>query len=122
VRHPFWDPDLVDLMFRIPPRLLNQGVRTKGMVREAIARRFPDLGFERHRKVFAFNFFSTIVRTQGPAAWERLGGAPALAALGVVDARLVNDLASRLFARGEMREMSQLWDILHLEAWVRARA
>lgn len=122
VRHPFWDPDLVDLMFRIPPRLLNQGGRTKGMVRQAIARRFPDLGFERHRKVFAYGFFSSTVQTQGPAAWDRLGGARRLASMGIVDARLVNDLATRLFATGEMREMSRIWDILHLEAWVQARA
>lgn len=117
LRHPFWDPDLVDLMFRIPPRLLNQGGRTKGMVRDVIARRFPDLGFERHRKVFAYNFFGSLVKDQGPAAWSRLGGAKTLAGLGVIDGPRVDALAAQLFSGSETREMYRIWDILHLEAW-----
>ncbi|MEO6212399.1 MAG: asparagine synthase-related protein [Vicinamibacterales bacterium] len=122
LRHPFWDADLVDLLFRIPPRLLNQGGRTKGMVRNAIAKRFPDLGFERHRKVFAYNFFGSIVRNQGPTAWSRLGGAETLGALGVIDTRRVNALVANLFAGNQPREMYRIWDILHLEAWVQSWA
>ncbi|HJR60746.1 MAG TPA: asparagine synthase-related protein [Vicinamibacterales bacterium] len=122
LRHPFWDPDLVDLMFRIPPRLLNQGGRTKGMVRDAIARRFPDLGFERHRKVFAYGFFGSVVKDQGPAAWSRLGGAKTLADLGVVDGKRVDALAAHLFSGKEPREMYRIWDILHLEAWAQTWA
>jgi asparagine synthase (glutamine-hydrolysing) len=121
LRHPFWEPDLVDAVFRIPPRLLNQGMRTKGLVREAIARRFPDLGFRRHRKVFAYGFFSSIVRNEGPAAWKRLGGARTLASIGAVHPRRVDELADRFFASGHPREMSTMWDILHLEAWAQAR-
>jgi asparagine synthase (glutamine-hydrolysing) len=122
LRQPFWDPDLVDLMFRIPPRLLNQGGRSKGMVRDAIARRFPELGFERHRKVFAYGFFGSVVKAQGPAAWNRLGGAKTLAALGVVDGPRVDALAADLFSGKQPREMYRIWDILHLEAWAKARA
>jgi len=109
-------------MFRIPPRLLNQGGRTKGMVRDAIARRFPDLGFERHRKVFAYGFFGSIVKDQGPAAWSRLGGAKTLAGLGVVDGKRVDALAAHLFSGKEPREMYRIWDILHLEAWAQTWA
>jgi asparagine synthase (glutamine-hydrolysing) len=121
LRHPFWDPDLVDFLFRIPPRLLNQGGRTKGMVRDVIARRFPDLGFERHRKVFAYGFFGSVVKTQAPAAWNRLGGGKTLARLGVVDQQRVETLAARLFSGEEPGELYRIWDILHLEAWVQAR-
>jgi asparagine synthase (glutamine-hydrolysing) len=120
LRHPFWDADLVDLLFRIPPHLLNQGGRTKGMVRDVIARRFPDLGFERHRKVFAFGFFGSVVRTEGPAAWKRLGGGKTLARLGVVDAQRVEDLAAHLFSGNDPRQLYRIWDILHLEAWAQA--
>lgn len=120
LRHPFWDADLVDLLFRIPPRLLNQGGRTKGMVRNAIARRFPDLGFERHRKVFAYNFFGSVVSKEGPAAWKSLNGAKTLASLGVVDQRRVDDLAAHLFSGNQPRERYRIWDILHLEAWAQA--
>jgi hypothetical protein len=122
LRHPFWEPDLVDVLFRIPPRLLNRGRRSKALVREVIARRFPALGFQRHRKVFAYGFFTSIMHNEGPVAWKRLGGARTLASLGVVHPERVNELASRFFVSGKPREMSSMWDILHLEAWAQARS
>ena len=52
---PFMDADLVDFLYRVPPDLLDRGGRSKGLVRDELARRFPDLGFERHKKVTAIS-------------------------------------------------------------------
>jgi len=122
LRHPFWDPDLIEFLLRMPPRLLNHGGRTKGMVRRAIARRFPALGFERHRKVFAYGFFNSLVTSEGPGAWSRLGGAKTLAALGVVDAGRVKQEVASLLAGSNPRALIEVWNILHLEAWARTWA
>src|SRR5437588_460285 len=54
---PFWDPDLIDMLYRTPPlRLISDG-RTKGLLRASLGRRFPALGFERQRKVEASSFY-----------------------------------------------------------------
>ena len=55
--HPFFDPDLVEMLYRTPPRLLNAGGRSKGLVRRTMAKRFPGLGLDRQRKVVAGSFF-----------------------------------------------------------------
>jgi asparagine synthase (glutamine-hydrolysing) len=85
--HPYWDADLVDLLARIPPPLLNRGGRAKGMVRHTLARRFPGLGFERHKKVAATSFYHRILLDEGPRLWRAMGGARELARLENVDAR-----------------------------------
>ena len=48
---PYWDADLLEMLYRIPPHLLNKGGRSKGLVRQSVARRFPQLGFERQKKI-----------------------------------------------------------------------
>ncbi len=50
ILHPFWDPDLVRFLYRVPPELLNRGLRTKALVREMLARRFSELGFADQKK------------------------------------------------------------------------
>src|SRR4030095_3566836 len=44
ILQPFWDADLVDLLFRMPPFVLNRGGRSKGLVRDSLARRFSAPG------------------------------------------------------------------------------
>ena len=118
---PYWDPDLVDLLYRIPPDVLNRGGRAKGLVRETLARRFPELGLENQKKVIASDYFSSVMLGQGREIWEETGGAPALAELGVVDGARVQKAAERMFASGTARAASRMWNILNLEAWVRPR-
>ena len=50
---PFWDADLISFLVRTPPELLNRGGRSKGVVRDMVARQVPGFGFERQRKVSA---------------------------------------------------------------------
>jgi asparagine synthetase B (glutamine-hydrolysing) len=118
--HPFRDPDLVEFLCRTPPNLLNEGGRTKAQVRAAIARRFPDLGFERQRKVSAKSFFESLLLRELPPLIDAAGHFPALSELGVVDGR-----ATRAFVLAEMKHPSsrvqRIWEPIKLEMWIRSR-
>jgi asparagine synthase (glutamine-hydrolysing) len=122
--HPFWDADLLTFLYRTPPELLNQGGRSKGLVRSTLARRFPQLGFERQRKVTALPVARRTMVEEGGPAWRRLGGATALADLGVVDANAVSDLMEGLLGNGTGYEANvhtdRILDIISLEAWARS--
>ena len=83
--HPYWDADVVDMLYRAPPLLLNRGGRAKGMVRETAARRFPTLGLDRQKKLAGTTFFRSVLRAEIPKLWQQSGGAPALAAMGIID-------------------------------------
>jgi asparagine synthetase B (glutamine-hydrolysing) len=124
--HPFWDADLLTFLYRTPPDLLNRGGRSKGLVRGALARRFPELGFEVHRKVTGNTTARTMYVEEGRHAWRRLGGVTALAELGIVDGqrarRVVEDLLALPVAPEKNVHSYRIWDILTLEAWVRAHA
>lgn len=115
---PYWDPDLVQLLCRVHPTTLDRGGRNKGLVRDHVARRFPGLGFEHHRKVSASTFFSERMAAEGPRAWERLGGVRHLSRLGIVDARAAESAVradiGTIVRSGNIR----VWEMLNLEAWV----
>ena len=118
---PFWDRDLIDLLYRIPPDLLNQGGRSKGLVREMLSRRFPGLGFERQKKILSLNFFSSRMLQEGRSAWEAVGGAPALSDSGIVDARLFESTVLRRSGDRKMQDAQWVWDVLNMEMWLRGR-
>jgi asparagine synthase (glutamine-hydrolysing) len=120
-REPYWDADLVQYLCRVPPELLLRGGREKGLVRETVARRFPNLGFERHRKVMASEFFRETLQTEGQAAWKRTGGTPALVELGIVDRQAVDALVVQCFKTTDLRVAHRLWELLILETWLQPR-
>jgi asparagine synthase (glutamine-hydrolysing) len=120
VLHPIWDPDLVDLLYRTPPFLLIRNGRTKGLVRDSLARRFPNLGFEQQRKVEATRFYASLIYRDVPNIWQQLGGGSTLASLGIVDMRTLGPSFHRLLARRKIGEAHLAWSILNLESWARA--
>jgi asparagine synthase (glutamine-hydrolysing) len=121
MRMPFWDPDLVDFLYRTPPELLTEGGRAKSLVRRMLERRFPDLGFERHKKVLATNFFTRIMVQQGAEIWRTMEGPFALDLVGVVEKRGLNSLVRGIFAGEQLEEVSRFWNLISLEAWLRPR-
>jgi asparagine synthase (glutamine-hydrolysing) len=121
VLHPYWDSDLVELLYRTPPHLLTKGGKAKGLVRDSIAKRFPALGFQRQRKVHATNFYWTTLQREGSAAWDQVGHAATLADLGIVKADLLGDTMAELIQGRHPRESYRIWNVLHLETWARAR-
>src|SRR5712691_1109294 len=121
VFQPYWDAEMVELLCRTPPHLLNKGGRSKGLVRQSLERRFPHLGFERQKKVSALNFFTSSVLKESTCAWQMMGGAPTLAELGVVDAKILSANIEQILANNQTRQAHRIWDILVLEAWLRTR-
>lgn len=116
--HPYWDPDLLVHAYRTPPDDLNRGGRSKGLVRSTVARRFPELGFERHRKVTALHFFANLCRREAPVLGEQISDFSALGSLGVVDPE-----GARAFMRsawrGAPKEIGRAWNLVNLESWAR---
>lgn len=113
--HPYWDADLVDILYRTPPALLSGGGRAKGLVRGTLARRFPMLGLDRQRKVSGTSFYRTLVNSQLPKAAQDVGECRALADLGVITTEAAREYGSPDFGTPVNR-----WDVINLETWVRA--
>jgi asparagine synthase (glutamine-hydrolysing) len=119
IQHPYWDPDLISFLCRVPPRLLLMNGREKALVREAVNRRFPGVGFGRQKKLTATGFLQERLEQEVNPAWNALGGATALGALGVVDTRVLEESLAPTLASGDLRRLYSLWEVMILEAWVR---
>ena len=126
--HPFWDADLTAFLARVPPRLLMRDGYSKGLVRQSLAQKFPQLGFDRSRKVTASGFYRSVMIREGVEAWRRMGGAQALAELGVVDGPALDRHMQDLFRHGDAGlsgadpgKAWQIWYVLTTEAWLRPR-
>lgn len=124
VRHPYYDTRLVEFLHRTPPALLSRGGRSKALIRELLAARFPALQFERQRKVVVVSLFGRAIQEEAPAQWRRLGGARALDDAGILDGKALDRRFETVAARPTMSrsEISLMWQILVLEAWLRARS
>ena len=120
---PYWDPDLLGFLMRVPPELLNQGGRTKGLVRQTLHRRFPNLGFERQKKIVAVNLLRNMLFEDGAQIWKTMGGTPALAELGIVDTPALEPVMETLLTdpKQEWRYSWRATDVMNLELWLRAR-
>jgi asparagine synthase (glutamine-hydrolysing) len=118
---PFWDAELVRFLCRVPPRLLNQGGRSKGLVRTMLEQRFPQLDFGTQKKVVSLDFFRSTMLNEGERAWRSMGGVPALAELGIVDAVSVDRTLREILDHRRQGDAFRIWDILNLEAWLRPR-
>lgn len=120
VLHPIWDPDLVDLLYRTPPFLLIREGRNKGLVRDSLARRFPQLGFEQQRKIEATRFYASLIYRDARRIWQELGGATTLSDLGIVSKGALTHGFERLVAQEKTEDAHTAWSILNLESWARA--
>ena len=116
--HPFWDADVVDLLYRTPPELLIRRGRAKGLVRETVARRFPHLGLERQKKVASTSFFESVLRREVPGLWRASGGVPALATLRIVDDKKVRAMVGASLREDSRESLMRVWELLNFDAWV----
>lgn len=118
---PYWDTDLLTMLYRTPPRLLLKGGRSKGLVRESMARQFPHLGFERQKKVISLDFFNSTLFNEGRKAWQALGGTPALVTLGIVDEERLKPAMEGFLYSNRYQQIQRIWEILSLESWLQSR-
>ena len=116
--HPFWDADVVDLLFRTPPSMLDRDGRSKGLIRQALARRFPQLGFDAQKKVAATSFHQSLMLAEASRLKAIVGPFRALPALGVIEARKAMAAVDAAFGTG--RQVHRAWDLLNLETWARS--
>jgi asparagine synthase (glutamine-hydrolysing) len=122
VREPYWDPDLVEFLARVGPRVRSAGDRAKALVRRPLGRRFPELGFEHQRKSWMGSALLSVLRTQTAAAREAVGAPRVLADLGVVDAQQLGLILDEALAgRAPSWRLAWGWEVLTLETWARSR-
>jgi hypothetical protein len=117
---PFWDAELVSFLYRTPPELLNRHGRSKALVRDAVARRFPTLGFERQRKLTAVAFARSLLLDEQRLVWEILGPTTALEERGIVDGSSMRKHLRNVFEGSESAGHGAVWDLVTLESWLRA--
>ncbi len=118
--HPYWDSDLVDLLWRVPPALLAAGGRMKGLVRKVVARRFPSLGFDQQKKVEIKDLFFSILAKEAPAVWREMRGAKSLSKLGLVNHDLLDAQFNRVLEskNGTHASACKLFDVMNMESWL----
>ena len=115
---PFQDFELAEFLIRTPPTYLNQGGRSKGLVRNMLAKRYPNLGFDKQKKRAGTQFFRETLLREGGTIWERMGGTPTLAEMGVVDLNKLDGYIRKIFNREENPHHSwKIWHLLNAEAW-----
>lgn len=119
---PFWDQDLLELLFRTRPEMLSKGGRSKGLVRDTLEARFPNRGFGEQRKLSATPYFGRLLLTEGAAERARFGRLEALGDLGVVDAVAADREFDRVILEQDRAQAWWIWFILSFEAWARRRA
>jgi asparagine synthase (glutamine-hydrolysing) len=119
--HPFWDIDLISMLYRVPPELLMGDGRSKWLLRRRLASRVPGLGLETRGKVSAGHVFRGIVERESPGAWKRLGGPRALARIGAVGVEGIESLGHPQALVEQWGGPGRLWTLLNLETWVRQR-
>ncbi len=120
VLRPFLDPDVIGLLARVPPEVLNRGGRTKALVRQTLDRRFPELAFGQQRKVQAIPTLERVLRTQFADLWSTVGPPWALAGLGVVDLPGL-EATARATHSHPYASLWRLFMVQSLEIFVRAR-
>ncbi len=115
---PFWDRPVVEFLLRTPPAVLMQGGRSKALVRKTLAERFPDAGYESHKKLNAVRFAESVYEQEGAGVWAGLGRAHKLAAMGVVDEELFHArLAHMRVSDSSPRHL--IWRGANTEHWAR---
>ena len=118
---PYWSRPLADLLLRVSPEALGEGGRWKGLARNLMEKRFPQLGFGQQKKVVATDFPKAVLLREAPALWQHLGKADAMAELGLVDPTLYHPMLAEHLASNDIRKMYRNWHGAGAETWIRHR-
>lgn len=118
--HPYVDADVVEMLCAVPPELLLYGGATKGLVREFLARRFPDLGFEKQKKIVIRRSLPQSVLGDGVRLWKQGGKATALPALGLAHADKLDAYLTEALQSKNHHDTFRAWQVVTTEHWLRS--
>jgi len=121
--HPYWDSELVDLLWRTPPSTLATGGRMKGLVRKVVSHRFPALGFESQKKVEVNQLLFSILASEAPALWRERGGAQAFAKLDLINVKRFDAVFLKFLGKelGTHTKACKMFDLMNMESWLENR-
>jgi asparagine synthetase B (glutamine-hydrolysing) len=117
---PYWDAELVELLYSTSPDDLSLGGFAKGLVHRLVGRALPELPVVRQRKIALSTAYTARVRREAQEGWTKMNGVPALAQLGIVDPDKVDKKVRGLLADPRSAHGWLIPHILGFEAWVRA--
>jgi hypothetical protein len=129
--HPYWAPEVADILYRTPPLFLFAGGRAKSVVRNTMARRFPGLGLDRQKKRAGTSYFRQVLHDEIPALWNRERDLSAMADFGIIDPKQVASMATSAIESAMATSavethdgmvLVRLWDLMNVETWVRAHS
>jgi asparagine synthetase B (glutamine-hydrolysing) len=117
---PFWDSEMVNLLYRVPPQLLNQEEFSKGLLRKFLHERLPLEHVLSQKKMVLADLYNTQLADEAPAAWRELGSINVLEQLGVARNDLWNEAYDEI--RNRKRRLYNIWNVFSLETWVRCHS
>jgi asparagine synthase (glutamine-hydrolysing) len=113
----YWNSELIELLYRLPPNILTRGKKSKGLVRDLVSKRFPNLGFEKQKKILSTNYFSVLVSDQLKKVWQKLTCPKTLIDLGIVNKNKL-DFSKGLPSSGSKNPAFLAWEMANLEVWL----
>lgn len=122
VLEPYWDSDLIELLYATHPDDLSRGGFAKGLVHRVVHRELPSLPSLKSKKIGLTMYYQSRIRREGRLAWDRGRDVPRLAALGAVDPAKLAAKVEEAFANPSGRGLWMVNFILAYETWLAARA
>ena len=117
---PLLDVDLIRFLYHVPPDLLSFGNRAKGLAQASLERRIGTGRLPQLRAAFFEDFFRTVLLKEGRRTLASFGGAPILSEMGIVDEKALHVAVHSSYSPPNIG-YSDVWVVLGLEAWLRAR-
>lgn len=119
---PLLDPDVVDLLYGLSPRVLVAGGRAKAPARDVLGRYLPELASSWPRTVYGNSFWAETIRREWQRAWSVSNGLIELAAAGIVDPEGLERQLAAEPGRWGFAELAAAALALSLESWLRGVA
>ena len=117
---PFYDPEVIQFLVRVPPWLRCRGERYKGLLRQFLHGRHPQFGYDRQPKPYATGFVARKIVEGARRVWPELNGVQALSDLGLVQADFTHALVQEILEKENLAQFRYLWVILCAEVWARS--
>ncbi len=116
--HPYWDSDMIEFLACIKPEHLNIGGRSKGIVRNLMSERFPQVDFKNQKKVNSVKYYFNILKSNYSSIDKKIKEYNSLTVLGIIDKHSIKNLMDQLQRNDNNSYLYHLWDICNAESWI----